>query len=172
MYVRLAFAVAAHLEPEILIVDEVLAVGDAEFQKQMPGQDERGRPSGGRTVLFVSHSMSAISQLCQRAILFERGGLKLHGNVGDVVRQYMTSHPSNITRTDLSNHKNRVSSLKGVFRSVEMLDEFGHHTASFHPHDTVVIKLSIHTDSQIVAPRIGIGFFNERGERVVVLPPI
>ena len=72
MYVRLAFAVAAHLEPEILIVDEVLAVGDAEFQRRCLGRmEELGKP--GRTVLFVSHNMQAVAQLCDRAILLDGG---------------------------------------------------------------------------------------------------
>src|SRR5208283_5440244 len=75
MYVRLAFAVAAHLEPEILIVDEVLAVGDAEFQKKCLGKmDEVAKH--GRTVLFVSHQMAAITRLCQRAVLIEAGRIK------------------------------------------------------------------------------------------------
>ncbi len=72
MYVRLAFAVAAHLEPEILIVDEVLAVGDAEFQKKCLGKMDEVA-GGGRTVLFVSHNMAAINKLCTRAVLLERG---------------------------------------------------------------------------------------------------
>src|SRR5207249_3357283 len=78
MYVRLAFAVAAHLEPEILLVDEVLAVGDGEFQKKCLGKmDEVAR--GGRTVLFVSHNLTAVKGLCKSAILLESGGLKMIG---------------------------------------------------------------------------------------------
>src|SRR6266704_1257028 len=73
MYVRLAFAVAAHLEPEILIVDEVLAVGDAEFQKKCLGKMQEVSEKEGRTVLFVSHNMSAIRSLCDRGVLVERG---------------------------------------------------------------------------------------------------
>ena len=75
MYVRLAFAVAAHLEPEILIVDEVLAVGDAEFQKRCLGKMKEISDGGGRTVLFVSHNMAAVSALCSRAILLSNGAL-------------------------------------------------------------------------------------------------
>jgi lipopolysaccharide transport system ATP-binding protein len=93
MYVRLAFAVAAHLEPEILVVDEVLAVGDAEFQRKCLGKIGEVA-SGGRTVLFVSHNMAAIQTLCQSAILLAQGELLLHASVDDVIREYMRAHDS------------------------------------------------------------------------------
>ena len=81
MYVRLAFAVAAHLEPEILLVDEVLAVGDAQFQKKCLGKmDDIAK--GGRTVLFVSHQMSAVQRLCKQCLLLEKGRLKSFGHEG------------------------------------------------------------------------------------------
>jgi lipopolysaccharide transport system ATP-binding protein len=91
MYVRLAFAVAAHLEPEILVVDEVLAVGDAVFQKKCLGKmDEVAH--GGRTVLFVSHNMSAVVTLCQRAIWLEKGQIALEGSSKAVVAAYLEKH--------------------------------------------------------------------------------
>lgn len=90
MYVRLAFAVAAHLEPEILIVDEVLAVGDAQFQKKCLGKmEEVGNE--GRTVLFVSHSMPTISSLCYKAILLESGEITKIGVTSDVIMHYYTN---------------------------------------------------------------------------------
>src|SRR2546426_739236 len=90
MYVRLAFAVAAYLEPEILIVDEVLAVGDAEFQKRCLGRmGEVARE--GRTVLFVSHNMQAVRRLCRRAILLEQGQVVEDGETEPVVRRYLTA---------------------------------------------------------------------------------
>jgi lipopolysaccharide transport system ATP-binding protein len=90
MYVRLAFAVAAHLEPEILIVDEVLAVGDALFQKKCLGKmKDVGR--GGRTVIFVSHSMVAIKSLCKNALYLQKGKVADYGNVQDVVETYERS---------------------------------------------------------------------------------
>ena len=90
MSVRLAFAVAAHLEPEILLVDEVLAVGDAEFQRRCLGRMEDLSQSG-RTVLFVSHQMQAVAQLCDRAIWLEKGEIVLDGPSADVVAQYLQS---------------------------------------------------------------------------------
>ncbi|MBF0308680.1 MAG: ABC transporter ATP-binding protein [Magnetococcales bacterium] len=90
MYVRLAFAVAAHLDPEILLVDEVLAVGDARFQKKCLGRMQEVSQEG-RTVLFVSHSMSMILSLCSRAVLLERGRIVADGRPGDVVLSYYKS---------------------------------------------------------------------------------
>lgn len=88
MYVRLAFSVAAHLEPDILVVDEVLAVGDARFQKKCMGQMQQvGRE--GRTVLFVSHNMGAVAELCDRAILLSEGRVVMDGSVADAVSQYL-----------------------------------------------------------------------------------
>jgi lipopolysaccharide transport system ATP-binding protein len=88
MYVRLAFAVAAHLEPEILIVDEVLAVGDAAFQKKCLGK-MRDVSTGGRTVLFVSHNMQAISILCKRALHFDTGSIAYRGDVQETIQSYL-----------------------------------------------------------------------------------
>ena len=89
MYVRLGFAVAAFLEPDILVVDEVLAVGDAEFQKRAIGKMQEVSRGEGRTVLFVSHNMGSIRQLCSRAILLDRGKIKAEGNVDKVISTYL-----------------------------------------------------------------------------------
>jgi lipopolysaccharide transport system ATP-binding protein len=90
MYVRLAFAVAAHLEPEILIVDEVLAVGDAAFQRKCLGK--MGEVSrDGRTVLFVSHNMPAVTRLCQRGVLLDKGEIEMDGDVQSVAMRYLNS---------------------------------------------------------------------------------
>jgi lipopolysaccharide transport system ATP-binding protein len=93
MYVRLAFAVAAHLDPEILVVDEVLAVGDAEFQKKCLGK--MGEVAqGGRTVLFVSHNMTAIRQLCRKVLWIDQGIVKKeHQDVDNVIKDYLTTAP-------------------------------------------------------------------------------
>lgn len=89
MKVRLGFAVAAHLEPEILIVDEVLAVGDAEFQKKCIGKMKDVSDNEGRTVLFVSHNMAAIMRLCSRAILMSRGGIIRNGSISEITSYYL-----------------------------------------------------------------------------------
>lgn len=91
MYVRLAFAVAAHLEPDILIVDEVLAVGDADFQKKCIGKMHDASTTSGRTILFVSHNMQAVTNLCNTALWLEKGRLKQIGRAGAVVASYLSS---------------------------------------------------------------------------------
>jgi len=89
MTVRLGFAVAAHLDPEILVVDEVLAVGDAEFQKKAIGKMQDVSKSGGRTVLFVSHNMAAVENLCKTGVLIEDGFITYSGTAGDVISRYL-----------------------------------------------------------------------------------
>ncbi|MCX7747195.1 MAG: polysaccharide ABC transporter ATP-binding protein [Clostridia bacterium] len=104
MYVRLAFAVAAHLEPEILVVDEVLAVGDAQFQKKCLGKMEQVGKNG-RTVLFVSHNMGAIEQLCKTAILLEKGRLKDYSNnVRGLIKEYVFGKDVNGDSFEWINH--------------------------------------------------------------------
>ena len=90
MTVRLGFAIAAHLDPEILVVDEVLAVGDAEFQKKAIGKMQDVSRGEGRTVLFVSHNMASIRALCRNGVLLENGSVKYAGEIGDVVEQYIS----------------------------------------------------------------------------------
>ncbi|MFN4145743.1 MAG: ABC transporter ATP-binding protein, partial [Runella sp.] len=89
MYVRLGFAIAAHLSPEILIIDEVLAVGDAEFQKKCLGK-MRDVSESGRTILFVSHNLAAVQSLCNRALYFEKGQLKIEGDTTHVINNYLS----------------------------------------------------------------------------------
>jgi lipopolysaccharide transport system ATP-binding protein len=114
--VRLAFAVAAHLDPEILVVDEVLAVGDAEFQKKCIGKMENVA-KGGRTVLFVSHNMATISALCSRAMLFKEGKLAVNTNVDDAISMYLNTL-SKIAETSLVKREDR--SGDGTMRLCEV----------------------------------------------------
>ena len=91
MTVRLGFAIAAHLEPEILVVDEVLAVGDAEFQKKAIGKMQDISKGGGRTVLFVSHNMGSIRRLCSNGILLENGCINFQGNINQTIKEYLSN---------------------------------------------------------------------------------
>jgi lipopolysaccharide transport system ATP-binding protein len=95
MTVRLAFAVAAFLEPEILVIDEVLAVGDAEFQKKAIGKMQDISRSGGRTVLFVSHNMAAVKSLCTKGIVMENGKVAFEGNIDDAIDKYLNESTNN-----------------------------------------------------------------------------
>ncbi len=103
MYVRLAFAVAAHLESEILIVDEVLAVGDAEFQKKCLGKMGDISKGEGRTILFVSHNMNAIQNLCSKVIILNNGQINFNGNVDSGLKQYLNSKEINSSIEAITN---------------------------------------------------------------------
>lgn len=109
MKVRLAFSVAAHLEPEILIVDEVLAVGDAEFQKKCLGKMDEVSKNEGRTVLFVSHNMSAVQNLCNKGILLHSGAISFIGNSEDAVIHYLSNFENSILKSFWKKQINEVS---------------------------------------------------------------
>jgi len=140
MYVRLAFAVAAHLEPEILVIDEVLAVGDAEFQKKCLGKmDQIAR--GGRTVLFVSHQMGMITSLCDRAVLLEEGHVAMFAPTAETVRAYYTrAHASpacvDYTKTSFYVGDEYVQLLECYIKNAD-----GEKTAELGIHQPVTIGL-------------------------------
>ena len=119
MYVRLAFAVAAHLEPEILLVDEVLAVGDAEFQKKCLGKMSEVAHEG-RTVLFVSHNMAAISQICEMVYLLRTGSIDKQGTPEEVIGYYLGYNNGLTNSLDLINHPERRTGSLRVFKSITL----------------------------------------------------
>lgn len=122
MYVRLAFAVAAHLEPEILVVDEVLAVGDAQFQQKCLGKMQDVSTNGGRTVLFVSHNMGVIAQLCNTGILLNKGKIEEMGNISSVINRYISHNDSTVGAVytvDGSKIKNKKNYFNKAFTSNE-----------------------------------------------------
>jgi lipopolysaccharide transport system ATP-binding protein len=121
MYVRLAFAVAAHLEPEILIVDEVLAVGDAEFQKKAIGKMQEVSQGQGRTVLFVSHNMASIENLCSKVYVMEQGTGVFLGETMEGINRYLRRRISN-TETDLGDRQDRIGDGRLRFESVELIN--------------------------------------------------
>jgi lipopolysaccharide transport system ATP-binding protein len=123
MYVRLAFAVAAHLEPEILLVDEVLAVGDTAFQKKCLGKMDNVA-KGGRTVLFVSHNMAAVHQLCQRGMVLNEGKLDFYNTMDDAIHSYINNNKALIS-VDLAARKDRKGSQWLKFTKVAVYDSKG-----------------------------------------------
>lgn len=125
MYVRLAFAVAAHLDPEILVVDEVLAVGDAEFQKKCLGKMRDVSSSQGRTVLFVSHNIAAINNLCNVGCYLKNGKVEALGKIVDVVNSYYNDSFTKVQVPIDSNLKIRKSNGKGTIRSINVSNENG-----------------------------------------------
>ncbi|HTN46285.1 MAG TPA: ABC transporter ATP-binding protein [Flavipsychrobacter sp.] len=127
MYVRLAFAVAAFLEPEILIIDEVLAVGDAEFQQKCLGRMKDVSENDGRTVLFVSHDLNAISQLCTSGILLKNGQIDATGSAATVISKYLSSDADEAVYQNpkLDNKKRMfISNIEVVNESMQISSEF------------------------------------------------
>jgi lipopolysaccharide transport system ATP-binding protein len=120
MYVRLAFAVAAHLDPEILIVDEVLAVGDTQFQSKCLGKMESAATQG-RTVLFVSHDLDNISRLCRQGILLNGGRVELQGEMSMVITRYLRTDLADDGYADLRERGDRSGNGDGQFQTVELL---------------------------------------------------
>lgn len=127
MMVRLGFAVAAHLEPEILVVDEVLAVGDADFQRKAIGKMKDVSKNEGRTVLFVSHNMGSVRNLCRSGILLKDGKISASGNIDDVVEDYLRNEFIN-TQTDFVNINDSFRQFKTLkqleFVSIERINDY------------------------------------------------
>jgi lipopolysaccharide transport system ATP-binding protein len=140
MTVRLAFAVAAFLEPEILVIDEVLAVGDAEFQKKAIGKMQDISREGGRTVLFVSHNMGAISQLCNRAILLKNGSVIGQGDVETIVRSYLKE---NFQNEGFYNNNTEKESQKMFVKSINLYDNNKNQTSNFGYTDSINVLIKI-----------------------------
>ncbi|BAZ01849.1 ABC transporter-like protein [Tolypothrix tenuis PCC 7101] len=161
MYVRLAFAVAAHLEPEILVVDEVLAVGDAQFQKKCLGKMEDVAENQGRTVLFVSHNMNALSTLCQSAILIEKGQIKYQGNVFDAIEKYLVSYSVDDSK-EISQYRLNKNLKDIYFKSVEMIS--GNTQVLFK--ETIGFEISILAEKKIENISIGGTIFNSMGNPI------
>ena len=166
MQVRLAFAVAAHLEPEILIIDEVLAVGDAEFQRKCLGK-MHDVATTGRTVLFVSHNMAAVEALCKRGIELCRGGLLLDGKTTDVIAHYHQrafAHVGNFSGQSFRSGRH--------FRRAELLDQDDRPAAFVPLGGRFRLRIRLHAD-RIANPHIGIGIDSITGQRVLtVLTPL
>jgi lipopolysaccharide transport system ATP-binding protein len=142
MYVRLAFAVAAHLESEILIVDEVLAVGDAEFQKKCLGKMGDVSKGEGRTVLFVSHNMAAVKSLCDRGIVLERGNIIYQGNSEDSVNKYLTTSSS--TKSEkLSDRTDRRGNGKLRVNDIDILNKNHDIVYEVISGETMLLKISV-----------------------------
>ncbi len=155
MTVRLAFAVAAFLEPDILIIDEVLAVGDAEFQKKAIGKMQDISKEEGRTVLFVSHNMAAVQQLCDKAIILQNGVLFEKGNVLDVVNTYISKSENH----DVS-YSNRIGNKRVEFLDFKLCNENGDLKSEFFMGDDICIKLKIKFNDYLRHIDIGINIKN------------
>lgn len=165
MYVRLAFAVAAHLESEILLVDEVLAVGDIEFQKKCLGK-MKDVASSGRTVLFVSHNMGAIENLCEKAILIDQGKITFFGNTLIAMGKYLKTTLDNC-KQELFLRKDRKGNKKVIVTKMYFINKDNLITNNLIAGEKtrIILELShkIKKESHI---KIAIGIDNEKGQRL------
>jgi lipopolysaccharide transport system ATP-binding protein len=168
MYVRLAFAVAAYLEPEILLVDEVLAVGDAEFQKKCLGR-MGDVAKQGRTVLFVSHNVGAIKALCTSAILLEAGRKAMHGPVDACVRRYGDSAQSATTDTSISlaDRRRRSPAELVRFTQLTLLDGNGRPSRSFRYNEGMIVRARFGA-SQRLRVSVEVLLKGANGERIAL----
>lgn len=151
MYVRLAFAVAAHLEPEILIVDEVLAVGDMEFQKKCLGKMNDASKKEGRTVLFVSHNMGAVQELCTKAVLMQHGTVSELGETPKVITAYLNSFRNREMDNDLTGHTDREGNKTVEFTSYHYHGETGEEIENFlaGQNGSIHLKFKVNNPSKI-----------------------
>lgn len=158
MTVRLGFAVAAFLEPEILVVDEVLAVGDAEFQKRAIGKMKEVSQGEGRTVLFVSHNMASVRNLCNTGILLENGGIKCNGNIVDVINNYMSyshSHKSKL-RVIIDDEMRDMS--RSQFATLEMAEFV--EKSTFASDEEIKIRVQVNSKKDFDKLRVNIGIMD------------
>jgi len=166
MKVRLAFAVAAFLEPDILVVDEVLAVGDAEFQKKAIGKMQDISSQGGRTVLFVSHDMVAVQSLCSRLIVLENGGISFDGSVVEGVDYYMYSSLEsdvNQSETYFEITKNRQVSYIKLKNSSSIA------STNFFMGNSIHFQIGIKNNKESKDVRLALLIYSSKGEKIAVV---
>ncbi len=171
MTVRLGFAIAAHLEPEILVVDEVLAVGDAEFQKKAIGKMQDVSKGQGRTVLFVSHNMTSVKNLCQNGLILKHGMIDYQGDIQSTIERYLTDQMDrSSTLLEAINDRKGNGLLR--ITNILLLDKEGHRKDVFEVGEKLLIKLEFEKKegfSRLTHTRIDIGINNIMNVRVTWL---
>lgn len=166
MRLRLGFAVAAHLDPDILIVDEVLAVGDAGFQKKCLSTME-GLQRGGRTVLFVSHNMAAVENLCSRGIWIDEGQVRMDAKAHEVIRAYMATFSSLQQNVNgFSKIENRRGTGEIRFTGLEILSSEGQPMPVLRSGDSLTLRFHCHANKDIFHPSLGLHLLTELGTLV------
>jgi homopolymeric O-antigen transport system ATP-binding protein len=169
MRLRLGFAVAAHMDPDVLFVDEVLAVGDAEFQKKCLNAMDDMR-TGGRTVLFVSHNMAAIENLCPRTLWIDGGRLRQDGETDDVVAAYLrTFSEAQRSGYDLAAVEGRGGNGAIRFTRAEFLDEAGVPTGVFRCGEPLRARLHYRASERIKDPHFGVTIHSDMGTRLATI---
>ena len=155
MYVRLAFSVAAHLEPEILLIDEVLAVGDIAFQKKCLGKMEN-ISTQGRTILFVSHNIGSVRRLCSRGLYLEGGKIKKMGDIDSVCNSYIND-----------THKLGEQYIEqGVSVKTNILDEAGRKLQDWRYGDEMIVEVDVESEEELIFPSVDIAFYRTDGMKI------
>lgn len=172
MQLRLAFSVAAHLEPEILLIDEVLAVGDIEFQKKCIGKMQDVSLRSGRTILFVSHNMAAVKQLCTKGLVIAEGRQLFYGPVGEAIDIYSTQnekqlHDHSRAVVDLSGHPNKNSREEGLSEARVFIN--GAPSVQLMPGSELKLELSYFLKTNLINPNIGIVIKDESNTAIIGL---
>ncbi len=165
MYVRLAFAVAAFLEPEILIVDEVLAVGDAEFQQKCLGRMKDVSQNDGRTVLFVSHNMGAIKNLCQKTLVMKHGTVESLEDTPSAIERYLSSD-SDVDRYQAWSENERPGNSSLRLNSIKVLDDKGYFDRQLTSDDDVYVEVAYQLFETLQNLRIVVNVLGYDGEEV------
>ncbi len=168
MYVRLAFAVAAHLESEILIVDEVLAVGDAEFQKKCLGKMNDVTRSEGRTILFVSHNIAAVKTLCQSGVYMKNGTLEFTGEIEETISRYLSDTAGN-SNEPIINRKDKIGNRNIEVTDVKFINSFNENTVEIMSGDYLKIEFDIvnHKNINLNDLIIACGFTDKYENKIV-----
>jgi lipopolysaccharide transport system ATP-binding protein len=163
MRMRLGFSVAAHLNTEVLFVDEVLAVGDVAFQKKCLGA-MRNLAEGGRTVIFVSHNLAAVENLCTRSLWIAAGKLRMDGGTRDVISAYLDSFGAADARgVDLTDVRERKGKGDIRFTRMEVLSREGNPVSAVHSGDSFSIRLNYECRRDVPNPHFGVRFFSNLG---------
>ena len=166
MYVRLAFAVAAHLESEILIVDEVLAVGDAEFQRKCV-RKMKDVAGDGRTVLFVSHNMAAIQTLCNAGLLLREGTVRTFGDIESTIQDYMSDGLIVTDGSyDLRGHPARTRHSGEWLKSLTLINHLGRSTSRFTSSSALQARLRVKTIRSVRNPQLALAIEDQHGRRI------
>lgn len=169
MYMRLAFAVAAHLEPEILIVDEVLAVGDAAFQEKCLGKMDQVTKQG-RTVLFVSHNMAAVHSLCRNCILLDKGRIARYGSTAEVVPHYLQKHAEQHSTYAWTEPTTAPGNDKAHLSAIRLLDSSGMPNLKFRLSEPVTIQIDYTVHVPNTRWNISLSLYSAEGVYVLASP--
>jgi len=167
MFVRLGFAIAVHVDPDVLLIDEVLAVGDMAFQRRCLDRMNQFR-SEGRTMIFISHNMRTVQATCNRAIWLEKGQVRMAGETNDVVAAYTDAMNRQISSQALQSHHYAERWGSGEVRITEarLLNGSGNASTSFSMGDTLVVEMAYRAEQRVPQPSFDIAVFTDKGIRV------